>query len=116
MPTRNINLTEHLDCFLEAGIRSGRYGSPSEVVREGLRLLKQRERQEQAKLAWLRGAVKEGLDQLDCGENVQFRSVDKLERHIDQLGEEATEGGRDRAGSSRLPRPDSPSTGKLPAN
>ena len=90
MPTRNINLTEHLDRFLQTRISSGRYGNASEVVREGLRLLERREQEEQAKLAWLRGAVKEGLDQLDRGEGVQFRSVDKLERHIDRLGEEAS--------------------------
>ena len=90
MPTRNINLTEHLDRFLDTRISSGRYGNASEVVREGLRLLERREQEEQARLAWLRGAVKEGLDQLDRGEGVRFRSVDKLERHIDRLGDEAS--------------------------
>ena len=45
MPTRNVNLTEHFDHFIETGITSGRFGNASEVVREGLRLLEQSERE-----------------------------------------------------------------------
>ena len=40
MPTRNINLTEHFDVFVERQISSGRYSNASEIVREGLRCLK----------------------------------------------------------------------------
>ena len=39
MPTRNINLTDHLDDFIEGGVASGRYKNASEVVPDGLRLL-----------------------------------------------------------------------------
>ena len=89
MPTRNINLTDHLDRFIEAEVGSGRYGNASEVVREGLRLMEHRKQEERAKLKWLRGAVREGLDQIDRGEGLEFRSTDELGRHIDRLGEEA---------------------------
>ena len=41
------------------------------------------------KLTWLRGVVKEGLDQIDRGQGMEFRSIHELERHIDQLEEEA---------------------------
>ena len=90
MPTRNINLTDHLDRFIEAEVNSGRYGNASEVVREGLRLIERRKQEERAKLKWLRGAVKEGLDQIDRGEGLEFRSIDELDRQIDQLGKEAS--------------------------
>src|ERR1700676_1180929 len=90
MPTRNINLTDRLDHFIEAEVSTGRYGNASEVVRDGLRLLERRKREEQAKLKWLRGAVKEGLDQIDRGEGIEFSSLRELARHIDQLGEEAS--------------------------
>ena len=90
MPTRNINLTERLDRFIERRVASGRYGNASEVVREGLRLMENREREEQAKLDWLRGAVKESLDQIDRGEGKEFRSTRDLARHIRHLGEEAS--------------------------
>jgi antitoxin ParD1/3/4 len=92
MPTRNINLTEHLDRFVEDRVTSGRYGNASEIVREGLRLLEQREHEEQARLEWLRQAAKEGFDQIDRGEGTEFRSMEKLDEHIDQLGKEASAG------------------------
>lgn len=90
MPTRNVNLTEHFDRLIEKAVASGRYGNASEMIRDGLRLLELREQQEQAKLKWLRSAVKEGLDQINRGEGTEFRSVGELEAYIDQIGEEVS--------------------------
>ena len=90
MPTRNINLTERLDLFVETSLASGRYGNASEVVREGLRLLEQREAEEKAKLKWLRSAAKAGLEQLDRGEGIEFRSIEDMEKEIDRIGREAS--------------------------
>lgn len=90
MPTRNVNLTEHFDRFIEAGITSGRFSDASEVVREGLRLLEQRELEDQAKLDWLRAAAKEGFDQLDRGEGIEFESMDDCDAYVDQIGEEVS--------------------------
>ncbi len=90
MPTRNINLTDHLDKFIEAEVGSGRYGNDSEVVREGLRLMERSKREDQARLKWLRSAVREGLEEIDRGEGMEFSSIDELEQHIDELGKEAT--------------------------
>ncbi len=90
MPTRNINLTDHFDRFIEAEVKSGRYGNASEVVRDSLRLMERRQQEERAKLKWLRGAVREGLDQMKSGQGLEFRSIDELERYIDQLGNEAS--------------------------
>ncbi len=88
MPTRNINLTDHFDRFIKSEVDSGRFGNASEVVREGLRLMERRKQEERARLKWLRGAVREGLDEIDRGEGLEFRSTDELDRHIDQIGEE----------------------------
>lgn len=68
MPTRNVHLTEHYDNFIEAGVQSGRFSNASEVVREGLRLLEQRQEEDKARLVWLRGAVQEGIDAAERGE------------------------------------------------
>jgi antitoxin ParD1/3/4 len=88
MPTRNVNLTEHFDRFIEAGVASGRFGNASEVVREGLRLLEQREQEDKAKLEWLRAAAKEGFDELDRGEGITFNSMDEFDAFLDQIGHE----------------------------
>lgn len=60
MPARNVNLTQELDRFVLSKIESGRYESPSEVVRAALRTLEREEREHEAKLAALRAAVDEG--------------------------------------------------------
>ncbi|MGO9260080.1 MAG: type II toxin-antitoxin system ParD family antitoxin [Bryobacteraceae bacterium] len=90
MPTRNVNLTEHFDRFIETGIASGRFSNASEVVREGLRLLEQSEREDQAKLEWLRAAAKEGFDQIDRGEGIEFETMDDLANYVRQIGEEVS--------------------------
>jgi antitoxin ParD1/3/4 len=91
MPTRNVDLTEHFDRFIEAAIKSGCFTNASEVVREGLRLLEEREQTEKAKLDWLRAAAKEGFEQIDRGEGIEFASIDDLEAHIHQIGQEIPE-------------------------
>ena len=59
-------------------------------MREGLRLLEQREQEDKAKIEWLRAAAKEGFDQLDRGEGIEFESMDDLDAFIDQIGEEVS--------------------------
>ena len=88
MPTRNISLTDHFDRFIETEVGSGRYGNASEVVREGLRLIERRKQEERAKLKWLRDAVKEGINQIDRGEGIEFGSIGELDQHIDQIGKQ----------------------------
>ena len=54
----SIVLSEHFRTFIAEQVEEGRYGSASEVVRAGLRLLENQE----AKLAALRHALKEGWE------------------------------------------------------
>ena len=90
MPTRNVNLTEHFDRFIEAGITSGRFSNASEVVREGLRLLEQREQEDEAKLEWLRAAAKEGFDAIERGDYVALNSEEEIGAFLDQIHEEVS--------------------------
>ncbi len=85
MPTRNVNLTPHFDQFIEAGVTSGRFSNASEVVREALRLLEQREAQDKAKLHWLRGAATDAFASIDRGEGLEFESADDLVSYIEEM-------------------------------
>lgn len=64
----NVSLTPELEQFIQAKVKSGRYLSASEVVREGLRLLEERDRVQQARLENLRQDVRIGIEQSDRGE------------------------------------------------
>jgi antitoxin ParD1/3/4 len=90
MPTRNVNLTEHYDSFIEMSITEGRFANASEAVRAGLNLLERQEAEDKAKLEWLRAAAKDAFGQLDRGEGVSFGSMDELEDHIRQIGAEVS--------------------------
>lgn len=54
----NVSLGERWEKFIEATVRQGRYGSASEVVREGLRLVEERE----AKLSALRETLTASIE------------------------------------------------------
>ena len=82
MPTRNVFLSEQFDSFIASGIEEGRYSNASEVVREGLRLLQQRDAEDRAKIEWLRGAAQEAIQSLDHGEGRSFASMDDMADHI----------------------------------
>jgi len=54
----NVSVGEHWEKFIENAVREGRYGSASEVVREGLRLVEERE----AKLKALRDEINAAIE------------------------------------------------------
>jgi antitoxin ParD1/3/4 len=64
----NVSLTKHLATFVRKKVKSGRYGSASEVVREALRLMEDRDEGQQRKLEELRRAIQIGIDQADRGQ------------------------------------------------
>jgi antitoxin ParD1/3/4 len=64
----NVSLTPELEALVHERVRSGRYTSASEVVREALRLLVDRDEIRQARLDEIRGKVDEGLRSLERGE------------------------------------------------
>ncbi len=64
----NVSLTPELEELVHRKVRSGRYLSASEVVREALRLLEERDQLREAKLDELRKLVALGIEQADRGE------------------------------------------------
>ena len=100
MPTRNVTLTDHFDRFIESGISSGRFSNASEVVRESLRLLEQREQEDNARLEWLRGAAREGFDAMERGDYVTPGSDKEIKGVLRQIH---TEVSKDLAGGTWPP-------------
>ncbi len=64
----NVSLTPELDEFVNQKVSSGLYNSASEVVREGLRLLREQDEIKRMRLEALKREVKRGVDSLDRGE------------------------------------------------
>lgn len=58
----NVSLAPELEKFVNERVESGLYRSASEVVREALRLLAEKEEERQAKLEALRGLIEESLE------------------------------------------------------
>jgi antitoxin ParD1/3/4 len=63
----NVSLTPELESVVDQKVKSGMYNSASEVVREGLRLLQQRDDMREAKLNALRAEIQKGIDDLEAG-------------------------------------------------
>jgi antitoxin ParD1/3/4 len=66
----NVSLTPELDQFVAAKVSSGRYTSASEVVREGLRLLEERDQARSAQLAAFNQELGKRLESLDRAEHI----------------------------------------------
>jgi antitoxin ParD1/3/4 len=78
MPIRtslNVSLTPALEQFVQSRVASGLYQTASEVIREGLRMLEERERARDAALDELRAKIRRGADQADRGELLDGEAV-----------------------------------------
>src|SRR6266852_947358 len=64
----NVSLTPELENFVQAKVKSGRYNSASEVVREALRLLEDHETARAAQLEEFRSEIDRRVASLDRGE------------------------------------------------
>jgi antitoxin ParD1/3/4 len=58
----SYSIGKHFESFIESLLESGRYSTASEVMRDGLRLVEEREQRRQAKLEALRAEIQKGFD------------------------------------------------------
>jgi antitoxin ParD1/3/4 len=58
----SYSIGNHFEGLIETLVESGRYATASEVIREGLRLVEEREERRKAKLEALRAEIQKGLD------------------------------------------------------
>ncbi|ESQ91441.1 type II toxin-antitoxin system ParD family antitoxin [Asticcacaulis benevestitus] len=78
MPT-SVALGAHFETFIKEQLASGRYNNASEVVREGLRLLEDKQQERQIKLEELRHELHTAaLDQARYDAEAVFDEVDAI--------------------------------------
>lgn len=83
--TVNISLTPELDDFLQARVKSGRYQTTSEVVREALRLLERQERERDQAFHQLTSKLERGAAEAERGELLDGDEVfDELREMIEE--------------------------------
>jgi antitoxin ParD1/3/4 len=76
----SAELGKQLEAYVGRLVRSGRYNSKSEVLREGIRLVQERE----ARLAALDASIARGVADADNGRTRDLADVfDELGRNID---------------------------------
>lgn len=78
----NVSLTPQLERIVNEKVASGLFGSASEVVREALRLLHERDQLRDLRLEELRKEIRIGIDQLDRGEShtVDRALIERIKR------------------------------------
>jgi antitoxin ParD1/3/4 len=77
MPTMNVSLPAALAEFVEKEVASGHYSTASEVVRDGLRMLREERALYEEKLTILRREIQKGIDDVEAG-RVDSRPVEEI--------------------------------------
>ncbi|MFM2045053.1 MAG: hypothetical protein RLY86_3629 [Pseudomonadota bacterium] len=83
MPTMNVSLPQALAEFVEEEVARGDYASASEVVRDGLRLLRRERDLHQDKLQALRHEIALGIGDVREGRMTPF-SVAEIAAELDR--------------------------------
>ncbi|MFK5893322.1 MAG: type II toxin-antitoxin system ParD family antitoxin [Pseudomonadota bacterium] len=80
----NVSLTPQLETLLKEKVATGMYGSVSEVVREALRLLSERDSIQEIKREALKAAIVQGFDSLENGKGqpLDIESIKAKGRHM----------------------------------
>ena len=81
----HVSLTTRLEEYVREKVESGLYNSNSEVVREALRLMGERDRLREIRLEELRKEIQIGIDQADRGE---LMPGDEVFRQLKKRSEE----------------------------
>ena len=84
----DVHLTEEMEQLVQSRVKSGRYGSPSEVVIDALRLLVDRDDLLELRKQDLNARIAEGLSSLERGEGVDgeefFAQLEREEMALDE--------------------------------
>jgi len=80
----NVSLTPQLENYIKQKISTGMYNSVSEIIREALRLLEEKDTLKAMKLEALKADIQDGIDSLDSGhvEPLDIESIKARGRQI----------------------------------
>lgn len=73
----NISLTAELERYIQNKVESGLYHSPSEVIKEALKVLQEQDMLREVKLQALRAEIQQGID---SGESTPLDMEDVIRR------------------------------------
>ncbi len=82
MKIMNITLSPELENLVNEQVKSGLYDSPSEVVRDGLLLLKEKAQLKELRREELRREVQKGIDDIREGRFKSYNSVEELAEDV----------------------------------
>lgn len=88
----NISLTPELETLIGQKVKTGHYNSPSEVVREALRLLDEQDRVSEMRREELRNEIMKGVEQIRNGDFIEIKSSEESR----EFGENIIRRGRER--------------------
>lgn len=95
----NVSLTPTLEELVQRKVATGFYNSASEVIREALRLLEERDELRKMRLGTLRKEISVALDQLERGEVSEYD-----DRLLNTLAADIKAKGRKRLAAKKKPR------------
>jgi len=82
----NIHLTAELERLVLSKVETGRYNSASEVVREALRLMEQRDEINSIRKEEIRKKISKGLESLKLGKGIDGEAVfERIEAELEAL-------------------------------
>lgn len=87
----NVSLTPELEALVNQKVSSGLYNSASEVIREGLRLLKERDDLRRIQREELRRDIMLGVEQVRQGKGKKYAAGTELADEIKRRGRKRLE-------------------------
>lgn len=89
----NVSLTAELERFVNEKVESGAYSSASEVICEGLRLLKERDDLRRVRTEEVRYDIMLGVEQIQEGQGKKYGGATELASEIKRRGRRLGRGG-----------------------
>lgn len=82
----NVHLTPELEALVQTKVKTGRYNSASEVIREALRLMEERDQLVALRREEIRKRIARGMESLQAGKGTDGEAVfERIQAELDAL-------------------------------